>query len=377
MSVLDAARIRSLDGLRAVSVAGVFLAGYHWAVPFGWIGVLVFYVLSGFLITQILLVERDALLTDSAEDAGKFFRRFYFRRTLRIFPLYFAYLFSIEVVYALIAVPAAWSEVRPFAFSYLINFGMIAGSVDSADAYGHLWTLSVEEQFYLLWPLAVWFCSRVLLLRIAIAAVVFGPVVRFVSMWLFDLDIGQLYVSSFSHLDAFAVGAVIAILGAQRTGRNLLFAFIALALSCAVGLEIARATGTSFRTLGYPEGLHLGYAYLWGYTSLNLCAGLVVMVALRGELSWLGTPTLAYVGRISYGIYLFQRPVKGVYLEHVEPILLAAITSRWVALSLGALLCALAAVGLAALSYRYFETPILRWRDRRYPPLRPEILRTT
>ena len=87
-------RLRALDGLRVVSVGAVMLAGYNWLLPCGWIGVLVFYVLSGFLITRILLDERA-----QAQSGFQYFGRFYFRRTLRIFPLYFAYLFALDLIY--------------------------------------------------------------------------------------------------------------------------------------------------------------------------------------------------------------------------------------------------------------------------------------
>jgi len=367
---MEAGRLRSLDGLRAISIAGVFLAGYHWILPCGWIGVLVFYVLSGYLITSILLVEREAARAGDRPDAGGFFGRFYFRRTLRIFPVYFAYLAVLELAYLLFRAPAAWETVRPFAFLYVVNFGMVAGSVDSADAYGHLWTLSVEEQFYLAWPLVVWCLSRASLLRVAAALLVAGPLIRLASLALLDRDIGRLYVSSFSHLDAFATGALVALGAGQWIRRALPAALAAIALTLAVGIGMALSTGTALRTLGYPEGLSLGYAYIWGYSVLNLCAGLVILAALRGELRWLGTPVLAYLGRISYGIYLFQRPIKGVYLEQVEPALVAALGSRPAAQALGAVLCMAVAVGIAALSYRYLEAPLLRYRDRKCPPLR-------
>jgi len=356
--------------MRALSVLGVFLAGYHWLVPFGWIGVLVFYVLSGFLITRILLEEREAAYATPNRCPGSFFGRFYFRRTLRIFPLYFLYLLALELTHAFTGVPAAWGEVRPFAFFYAINIGMVTGDVGSSDAYGHLWTLSVEEQFYLLWPIVVWLASRVMLQRLAVALVVLGPLIRYTSSELLGLGIDQIYYSSLSHLDAFAVGAVLAAWDARCIRKALPASAIAIGLVTAIGFGIARETGTAIRTLGYPEGLWLGFGHIWGYTALNLCAGLVILAAMRGELPWLGTPALAYLGRISYGIYLFQRPIKGIYLEQIESHLLAAIPSRPAVLILGAILCLSLSAGLAALSYKYFELGILRWRDRLYPPLR-------
>lgn len=353
-------RKRTLDGLRTISVLGVFLTGYHWVLPCGWVGVLVFYVLSGFLITEILVRARA-----ESGGAGRFFRRFYFRRTLRIFPLYFVYLFALAVTYAVLHVPESWPSVRPFAFLYAVNIGMITGHVPPSDAWGHLWTLAVEEQFYIVWPLVVWVVnSRTRLAQLSFALIVLGPLIRLGTLLLCDWTTGQLYVSSLTHLDAFAVGALLATHDFARVKRTRPVLIGALAALLTIGVAIALGTGTALRTLGYPEGLKIGYGYLWAYTPLNLCAGLLILCALRDELPGLAHPALAYLGRISYCVYLVQRPIKGIYLERVEPRVLEMVHSEKVALVLGAILCMGASIAVAAFSYRFFEAPILRWRDR-------------
>ncbi len=374
-------RLKSLDGLRAICVALVFMASYHWSLPFGWAGVLVFYVLSGFLITRILLQEREhaqqerehALTTQhspahSAHGAG-FFKRFYFRRTLRIAPLYFAYLIGIELVHAAIALPEGWNAARPYAYFYGVNFGLMNGDVIANAAYGHLWTLSVEEQFYLVWPIVVWLTSRASLLRIAIAIVALGPLIRYACAAWLGLATGEVYMLSTSHLDAFAVGAVLATHDFTSVRKAWPLALGALAITLGLGFLVLLATGNAIRTLGYSEGLAAGYGYIWGYTVLNITSGLVILAALRGELPWLETPVLAYLGKISYGIYLVQRPLKGVYFDYVEPKLMAAIPSHMLALIAGAVLCAIATMAISAASYRYFEAPLLRLRDRVMPPI--------
>jgi peptidoglycan/LPS O-acetylase OafA/YrhL len=363
-------RLRALDGLRALSVLGVFLSGYHWLIPFGWIGVLVFYVLSGFLITRILLQERAHARQGDQPAAGSYFKRFYFRRTLRIFPLYFAYLLVLQLSHWLRGAPEGWDRARPFALLYAVNFGLITGDVPMVDAYGHLWTLSVEEQFYVVWPLVVWLTSRATLLRLSIALVLLGPLVRFASTSLFGLSVEQLYLSSFSHLDAFAVGAVLAthdFAGVKRASR---FAIVAGGITLGLGLAVKLTTGAAFRTLGYAEGLLAGGAYIWGYTVLDVCSGFVILAALRGELPMLSARPLSYLGRISYGIYLAQRPIKRLYQDLLEPLVISITRSHALALVAGAVLCLGAATTVAALSYRFFEAPLLRYRDRKLAPLR-------
>jgi peptidoglycan/LPS O-acetylase OafA/YrhL len=366
-------RLRALDGVRAISVGAVVLGGFHWLMPFGWIGVLVFYVLSGFLITHILVDEKTR-----ATSAGSYFGRFYFRRTLRIFPLYFAYLFLLDLAYQSSGVPQGWPATRPYAFTYTVNFGIIAREVSAGPAWGHLWTLSVEEQFYLLWPLVVWLLPRAWLGRVALALIAAGPLVRFVSRARFDLDIGQIYVSSASHVDAFAFGAVLASCDLSRVRRALPLAAGAGAITLAAGLLVVVFTDGSFRTLGYREGLVDANGYIWGYTLLDGTAALLILAAMRGELPWLGQPALAYVGKISYGIYLFQRPLIAVFTASVQPRLAAFVPSTVLQQAIGVAVCAGAAIALAAASYRLLEAPLLRWRDRKVParatlPAHPQV----
>jgi peptidoglycan/LPS O-acetylase OafA/YrhL len=370
-------RLKALDGLRAISVAGVFFTGYHWMLPFGWIGVLVFYVLSGYLITHILLGEREHARSEASAAAApswknNFFARFYYRRTLRIFPLYFAYLLVLELSYWLASAPPDWPQVRPYAFLYAINVGMMTGVVLTREAYGHLWTLSVEEQFYIVWPLVVWLVSRTALTRIAAAIFLLGPLTRYASV-LVGLNLDKVYVSSFSHLDAFAIGALLACVGEARLAerRVLPLALGAAGIALLLGAFVLKTEGLALRTLGYPEGLKHGWAWIWGYSVLNTVSALFVWAALRGELPRLGTPWLAYLGKISYGIYLVQRPIKGVYMELFEPRVLAVLPSQKLGLAVGAALCIAVSIAIAALSYRFFELPLLRFRDARVPPLRP------
>ena len=369
-----AGRHSGLDGLRTLCVIGVMFAGYDFTLPFGWVGVLVFYVLSGFLITRILLQERD-----DAPRAASFFGRFYFRRTLRIVPLYLAYLAAIELVHLLSNVPEDWSAVRPYAYSYLVNIGIMTGDIGAGSAYGHLWTLAVEEQFYLIWPLFVWLLPRHWLGRFALLLVVAGPLVRHVCFSVLGWSIAQVYVASTSHVDAFATGAVLAIFPFEALHHARRWALGAVVFTLVVGVCNGIVSGITLRFLGYPEGLGLdfgtgydhGYTHVWGYSLLNLTAGAIIVAAWRGELRALEHPALVYLGRISYGMYLFQRPAIGIHRAVFEPWLASRIGSQLALYAIGLSLCFGASVALAALSYRFFESPLLAWRDRKVRPRLP------
>lgn len=349
----------ALDGLRACCVALVLASGYHWMLPFGWSGVQVFFVLSGFLITEILLRE-----TDQADSAVGFFKRFYARRALRIFPLYLLYLFALELASVIPGAIPDWSAARPYALTHTLNFGMVAGRFRVEDAFAHLWTLSVEEQFYLVWPLLVWCLPRATRVRLLWALVLGGPLMRAALRFQFGLDPGQIYLSTLSHLDAFATGGLLATYGVNRFPAARSWALASLIATVGAGLLVRSTTqGLAFRTLGLTEGLEHGGAYVWGYSLINMSAAFVIAAAARGGFSALAHPALAYVGRISYGVYVFQRPVKALYLAWVEPQLAHWLPAITLQRAVGYALCLGASVAVAAISFHGYERPLLRWRD--------------
>ena len=144
-----------LDGLRALSVVAVicYHAGFSW-MRGGWIGVEVFFVVSGFLITSLLLDEREA---SGRSDLG----RFWLRRARRLLPALAVVLATVAVVTLAVGSAAERGDMRrdlPWALGYLGNWGQIVGDVPyyagDPPLLRHLWSLAIEEQFYLLWPLA-------------------------------------------------------------------------------------------------------------------------------------------------------------------------------------------------------------------------------
>lgn len=159
-----------LDGLRAIAVGAVLFAHfipvkYHVSLPFGSAGVQLFFVLSGFLITSILLRSKDVSLR-------KALKNFYARRFLRIFPLYYLLL-------ALCALTGwmSWQEDLPWHVFYLSNV-YISQLGHWPSVGGHLWSLSVEEQYYLVWPLVVLLTSKPTLVRITLVAMATSVALR-------------------------------------------------------------------------------------------------------------------------------------------------------------------------------------------------------
>ena len=210
--------IPALDGVRGLAI--LLVIAFHARVVFGstaeipylgfrllglgWSGVDLFFVLSGFLITGILL--------DSCESPT-YFRTFYLRRVLRIFPLYFAYLFLILVVarFTWLAISGTdlWQSTNPWwYFTYLLNWKADHGYND--HVLGHLWSLAIEEQFYMVWPAVVWLAPRRHLqwLCLAVAAGALGA--RF---WMgsHGFDSEAVYRMTPGRMDTLALGAFVAV----------------------------------------------------------------------------------------------------------------------------------------------------------------------
>jgi peptidoglycan/LPS O-acetylase OafA/YrhL len=280
-------RYLPLDTLRAVAITLVFLA-HSGGMPLGWSGVDLFFILSGYLITGGLI---------RAPRQKGYFRHFYMRRALRIMPAFY-----LVIVLALILVPTTSGWYAPWAAVYLGNVANALWGFDTA--LGHLWSLAVEEQFYLLWPLAIWFCatvrSRWVLVGIVIAV---APVARL----LFAETIGWEAAHTLlpARMDQLAVGAGLALLETS-VGFSILAAqrWLLLAATAMAGLVFG---GVAF-TLEWST---TPYMVISLEASL-LFYGLLVttVLAWRGTivervLSW---GPAVYIGQISYGIYLFHLP---------------------------------------------------------------------
>ena len=359
-SFISMPHIKSLDGLRGLAVLAVILFHLGWLAP-GWIGVQVFFVLSGFLITRILLQEKERSLSD-------YLSRFYWRRSLRIFPLYFSFLGAVTLLYYITGEPSSLARDWPFLLSYTTNLARLR-TLDVGPAFVHLWSLAVEEQFYLVWPFVVYFSPPALFKRIVIAILILSPILRllfYFAMQGDDLDwIGRnIYCLPFSQFDAFAAGAAIVLWNLQdlrNAGRWLLFVVLLTGI-CGAGvlahehLAFKAAMKWSF---GYSMYLLPAFEFVWGYTILNLLSSLILIGALQQipVFRFLEINLITGLGTVSYGVYVFHVPLLILLSQmHLPPVIMV-----------------LAYFGLIAVvskaSYRYLETPFLRLKKGRRSPV--------
>jgi peptidoglycan/LPS O-acetylase OafA/YrhL len=309
--------VPALDGVRGVAVLIVIIHNAGWIAgpseqlvlklfsaiaATGWIGVSLFFALSGFLITGILLESRGH---------NRFFRSFYLRRTLRIFPLYYAFVAGMVFVAAPLAWSAAWAaEVRAEQWPYWIYVSNWTQAFN-VDVHGmmHLWSLAVEEQFYLVWPLLVYALSRPGLARLAVAMIVTAPFIRY-GLYVGGLPMSATYLFTFARWDALAAGALLATLIRDDRGRAWVSAGrgkLAAVLVAALGVLVFLQRG--FHAEEVPIAV-IGQSIIVGLSACLLAYAVDesprASKAFRALLSWRVLRTL---GTYSYAMYVFHFPI--------------------------------------------------------------------
>ena len=348
---LDRGRIPCLDGLRAVAILLVIFAHSHFPgdhlLPLralrgrcGFLGVQLFFVLSGFLITTLMLRE--------VQRTGRVhLGHFYLRRALRILPVYAVYLLLLAI---LDACGSARFGGRHWlaAATYTVNF--LPAPLPSLMS--HLWSLCVEEHFYLLWPLLM----AVLPLRWCLRAIPACLAMAFLLRWILLAYPGvPIDLLTFTRIDDIAVGCGLAFLAREPAWRRRLDAFITpgrlvllLLVFAASQVCFSRVLGTSLLP---PVVLRLGLAVANDINSLTIA---VLMWAVLSRPSGLWGRVLNHPAAVGLGVLSYS-----IYLWHV--LVCANDRPAWLCSFPQNLLCIFLA---ALLSYRLIEKPFLTWKDR-------------
>lgn len=336
-------RLPSLDGMRAIAVLLVmyFHAGTNFSG--GRAGVDVFFVLSGFLITALLLEEHD-------KNNRISLRSFYMRRVLRLYPALVATI-GVAVVLAAAKMPvfggsadALKSTVKatPAVLLYFINFTR-AFNWAGGGFLGHAWSLAIEEQFYLVWPFVV-----ILLLRKRSEAVVgwvaFGCAVgSAASRTILDLAGVRselLYNATFSHVDGIFAGCAMAVLWRRRSDLVARFCNTTTSVIAAIVAAVVIYDGRRMSEYGFAVVV----------LATTLILGDLATHRTTTQTSLLSHPSLVAIGRRSYGLYLYHWPI----------FLFIGIDTRLHVFALGFI----GAFAAAWLSYGLLETPFLRMKHR-------------
>ena len=326
--------------LRVWPWLGHLLAG---AAAMGAFGVDLFFVLSSFLITELLLREKSLL---GEVDV----RSFYIRRVLRIWPLYFAFL--------LLAAAMQWSVPgQHIGWQAAVGFSFLAGNWwivfhgFPSSVIFPLWSVSIEEQFYLLWPAAVKRAGTVMMLGLAVSLLALANVTR-LYLGLHHVWETQAWCNTLVQLDPIAAGILIAVL---LKGRVPTLGVRARASLATVGIALLWATANFFRIKADPLKLR---DLLLGYPAMAAGAS-ALLIAVLCSRPILEKSFLVYLGRISYGLYVFH-----VLALMCSDYLMPNFTVSAGRLALHGLLALTLTVALAAASYRWLETPFLKLKQR-------------
>jgi peptidoglycan/LPS O-acetylase OafA/YrhL len=320
----------ALDGVRALSILAVVL--FHCRTPGfsgGFAGLDIFFVLSGYLITSLLATEH--------RNGGIEIGRFYARRGLRLYPT----LLLLLVAYVLLA-PVLWPtddrwRVAALSAFYLFDYGLAFWDLPLAVA--HTWSLGVEEKFYLLWPLLL---PLILRTRRPIAWLLAAFIAVTAWRYLVTTTWGwkQAYFSFDTRMSGILLGAIGALTRFRVSGPAATIACVALAIN--IALPIPPLYGVDEATM--PR-----------ITLAELSAFMLVCyVAEHAKTPFLASQPMVYIGRLSYGIYIWHFPVV---------VLLSSSQPPWVTRSATLLF----SFTMAALCLHLVDMPIKRWRQRAWP----------
>lgn len=348
----------SLDGIRGLFMLVVMICHAQLKfIPGGKLSMSVFFVLSGFLITALLMQEW--------KRTGKIsFKQFYYRRALRILPALFALLLVCSL-YALTQerndAIASFKSIAATLF-YVANW-YIALNIGNSGPLTHTWSLSVEEQFYTVLPifLTVLLCLKLkkrwmigLLILLTAAAII-----HTVSLWEGDASIRRIYFGTDARIDQFLMGCLIGVLASwnilPKTRQTILASKIAAIASVIfiVFLELTLYEADPFMSRGATTLIGIASAAI----IINLISSPVKPLK-----DFLETPLLVWIGRISYGLYLWHFPIfRQIMALGLHPVLTIIIE---VAITFA----------VAILSYYFIEQPFLRLKNRSGKTVREAII---
>jgi peptidoglycan/LPS O-acetylase OafA/YrhL len=349
----------ALDGLRGLAILLVIFYhnfGFINYFFFGWLGVDLFFVLSGFLITDILLKTRNS---------PKYLKNFYIRRVLRIFPLYYFTLLIFLVLIPILNLHVLnldyYVQNQIWFWAYLQNWLFIFyPSPDNTAALNHFWSLAVEEQFYLLWPFVLLvFRKPKGIIYLLIALLVSVITLRFI-LWTYQIEnLAYFNLYTFSRIDGICIGSLLAVL--RTVNYKAINRYFTVTILGLAALNFVFYFFNKQNKFSYP------YLAIAGYTTFAVVFGLLVNEGVEKQDSvinrLLSFQPFRFFGIISYSLYIFHWPL---YL------MMTPALTRWSDQNIGfinpsifaSIIATTLSVLLAWVSFNFFEKRFLAVKKR-------------
>ncbi len=353
---LPATHIPQLDGVRGLAIFLVLLFHcYPFIAParLGWLGVDLFFVLSGFLITGILWD------TKTHKD---YYKNFIVRRMVRIFPLYYTFLilffFGIPIFTSIDI--SNFQNVQTWYWLYITNWLFVFELQDWIKGIdiNHFWSLAIEEQFYLFWPFIIYSFSRRNILNIILGFVVMSFVLRLIYLYL-GLEPISMYVSTFTRVDSLVIGACAALLLRDQKTKPILEKYLIkvfLFSGAFIVFVIVLTRSTSPYSLPFIT---------IGYTLNALFFISILLLTLtdfaRGTFKKMGLlKPLQFLGKYSYALYVFHLPLYS-YFDHRWYVYLMNLTEQhFLSRILSSSMVIMLTIVISLISWRVIEKPFLR-----------------
>ncbi len=346
--------VKEFDGWRGLGIFFVMLAHYFPSLFIGsWIFMEMFFVMSGFLITGILI---------DAKGKSGYYTKFMGRRIVRVFPVYYVFL-----AIMMFLIPSSWLDMsyyrehQAWFWLYGQNWLYAMEGWPAVKGMHHLWSLAIEEQFYIVWPLVVLAFSNKGLIRFCLALFVFSLIFRNTGM-----DMGFVmpfpYVATLGRMEGLVLGAIIAVLA--RTDRAFLekWAFPVTVISGAVMIMLFVFAGTMM----FQDPVH----YMFNYTVVDIFfAGMITMTLCDGQLKnfrkILNHPVFVRLGVLSYCLYITHYPIQNIVEYNFLEKLQAPLGGSYSAAKLACVgISVVLTFAVTYIFHKLIELPF--WKLRRY-----------
>jgi peptidoglycan/LPS O-acetylase OafA/YrhL len=366
---------KSLNTFRAFAFLSIYL--FHSVnFGFGYLGVNAFFVLSGYLITPILLKTKSTF--PSFKD---YLVNFYGRRFFRIFPPYYLYLLIITVLIYIMG----WQNIGdykaflaqlPWTITYMYNFYHASTWYFTNELVVHFWSLAVEEQFYIVWPVLLFFIPKSKLKATLITLIIAGPIIRYLTALTIEHHLFWfinpwkemvIYVSPFSHIDAFVMGGFFSLYLREYvpSTKLILGSFLGV---IGVGIITTILFSANFKlsllaSLGYDSFMKDSYKYIWGYSAFSLLFS-ILLLRLNKRDFWpamFENNVLDYLGKISYGLYIYHFVILKWIVNYVDTWNLKGI---WMHRAFSSVIALILTIIVSIISYEFFEKKLLILKDK-------------